>query len=103
MHAGTVTTLDYPGANTTFLARITDAGDIIGFYFGADGPPGHGFLLTRSGTFEPIDYPGAIGTRPRGLNARGEIVGWYVDANNVTHGFAASEEEGDLGGEQGGD
>lgn len=90
LQAGVLSTIDIPGARRTIVTRITDSGDILGYYIAADGPPGHGFHLSKSGVLTLIDFPGAIGTRPRGLNARGDIVGWYTDPSGVVHGFNTS-------------
>ena len=41
--ASTLTTIDVPGADSTFAFGINDRGQIVGFY--TAGGPSHGFLL----------------------------------------------------------
>ena len=91
--AGTAlpTTIDFPGASGTRAYGLNNAGEIVGYYYGAS--PGniayHGFLLA-DGRFTTIDYPGSYGTEAYGINAAGHIVGVYWDANGAAvgrHGF----------------
>src|SRR5262249_15696487 len=91
------------GAKHTLLAKINDAGEIVGTYrtntltaraLGGDNPvssPGdiHNFVLSGTGTFTTIDLtaiPGSLGGLPLGVNPRGSIVGVYNDGAHE-HGF----------------
>ena len=71
------TTIDVPGATSTFAYGINDAGQIVGT------SGGHGFLDT-AGRFTPIDVPGAFSTSAYGINDSGQIVGYYTSG---FHGF----------------
>jgi hypothetical protein len=87
---GQVSTVDYPGADTTELTGVNDGGDIVGFYV----PPVtpfelHGFILT-AGIFTNVDFPGSTFTQPLGINATGTIVGTYADPAAGFHGFIYS-------------
>ena len=79
IHNGALTTINAPGASTTFLSAINDLGQIVGFTNGANG-----FLLS-SGIYTPINVPGAAETYPEGINNAGEVVGWY-GLNGVNEG-----------------
>jgi hypothetical protein len=68
-------TIDVPGATSTFAAGMNSRGDIAGDYRDASGKF-HGYLLS-DGVLTTFDYPGAVYTDARGINARGEIVGAY--------------------------
>lgn len=73
---------------------INQAGDITGYYFGADGT-NHGFLRKRNGKFKTFDAPGAgtdnrSGTFPQAMDG-GTITGYYVDANGGFHGFVCQK------------
>jgi probable HAF family extracellular repeat protein len=88
--AGTITTIDFPGAKATFATRVNDLGQIVGAYSNDPNTPAlelpHGFLLDN-GAFTKIDVPGAAETRPFGINNAGQIVGEYVDTARRSHGF----------------
>jgi hypothetical protein len=76
---GTITLLNYPGAEWTIATGINDAGDIVGGYIGGPGvglQRDHGFLW-RAGTFTAIDAPfeGAMATQLLGINNAGQIIG----------------------------
>jgi hypothetical protein len=60
------TTLDVPGAASTFALGINDAGQIVGSY--SDGARDHGFLLDTDGSYTTLDAPGAIHTYAYGIN-----------------------------------
>lgn len=53
--AATWTTIDVPGATSTWVFRSNSTGQIVGAY--VDPSFEHGFLL-RGGTFTTIDFPG---------------------------------------------
>jgi probable HAF family extracellular repeat protein len=88
---GAVTTIDVPGASSTFVAGINDRDQVVGSYVDADGRE-HGFLLER-GQMTVIDHPdapdnpAATNTAAVDLNDRGQIVGFYADANGTYHGY----------------
>ena len=105
--SGTITPFDVPGAGTTGSAQgqgtqplsINSAGDIAGFYVGANGGF-HGFMRAANGAITaPIDVPGAgtsggtehhgsvVGTLALSINAAGDITGIYSDASHVGHAF----------------
>ena len=84
--------IDVPGAMGTAAARITDHGQIVGYYSDTNDNPSaavdlRGFLLDRRGRLERIDVPDATLTQPLGINNLGEIVGVYADAAGTAHGF----------------
>jgi uncharacterized membrane protein len=85
---GVFTTIDPPGATSTFALGINPQGDVVGGY--TAGSISRGFVLRR-GAFIDIDFPGATSTGAGGINPDGDIVGTYV-AGGVTHGFVAQRE-----------
>jgi hypothetical protein len=105
LHAGTFSTIDYPGASYTEAWKINDSGQVAGRYIGADGNY-HVYLLSN-GKFTSFDYPGALQTSPQGysdvggLNNLGDITSDYAsgapfkyllrpDAAGNVHGFILS-------------
>ena len=68
-------TIDVPGATSTFASGLNSRGDVAGSYRDASGKS-HGYLLSDD-ALTTFDYPGAVYTDARGINARGEIVGAY--------------------------
>jgi uncharacterized membrane protein len=82
------TQLDYPDAVFgTIASKLNDAGQVVGWYFDADGLP-HGFLYFQ-GNYTPIDFPDSIDntTLAFGINGHGHIVGVYDATVEITHGF----------------
>jgi hypothetical protein len=82
-------TIDYPGAQNTYLLGINPQGDIVGAFDDALGQ--HGFAL-RNGEYTALDWPGALWTNAYGINPKGDIVGqygWYDLATQTytTQGF----------------
>ncbi len=75
------------GQGTT-AAAIDNAGDIAGFYVGADGVT-HGFV-DIGGMFTTLDVPGETTTSLLGLNNLGEAVGFDVDSMGIMHGIVCS-------------
>lgn len=77
---GQLTLLDYPGADFTMAADISDNGTVVGNYGFVDqtGTPveEHGFIWMR-GTFTRVDYPGATSSAVTGINSYGVLVGWW--------------------------
>ena len=87
--AGTgFTTVDFPGAISTFLYGINNAGQMVGAYVD-DGQATHGFLL-NNGVFTTIDFPGATLSVAAGINNHGDITGQYNDSEGFGHGFVFS-------------
>jgi VCBS repeat-containing protein len=64
---------------------INDSGQIVGYYY-----PAQGFLYS-GGTYTPISVPGYAHTVPLGINDSGEIVGYYFPYyGGPSHGFLDS-------------
>jgi hypothetical protein len=79
----TLTLIDYPGASSTVLVGINDAGLMVGTF------PG-GSFVTDGVNFTPIVFPGASNTTVTGINGEGEIVGFYfLPGSGRSHGFLA--------------
>jgi uncharacterized membrane protein len=77
--------IDYPGAATTYALGINDHGDVVGFYFEANGAS-HAFVKTARGYFA-VDFPTSW-TQAYGINDLGQIVGRFYEAG-VSKGFVA--------------
>lgn len=90
---GAVTTIDVPGAGSTFPLDINAAGIIVGRYVLAGRT--HGFLRNPSGDVTTIDFPGASFTAATSINDRGDIVGQYglPTAPTQRHGFLLRDGE----------
>jgi probable HAF family extracellular repeat protein len=84
---GSFTTIDFPGAESTFAVGINDSGQIVGHYY--DGRFFHSFLYS-AGSFTTIDIPGPFSTDAWGINHSGQIVGGYQDSHGRRHGFLAT-------------
>jgi uncharacterized membrane protein len=82
--SGTFTTIDVPGATSTFVNGVSDHGQIVGQYRLTTTGIDHGFT-ERGGTFATIDVPGAAFTQAIGVSDRGQIVG-----TSDNHGFEFS-------------
>lgn len=78
---GTCTSLSYPGATSTWVTSINDAGQIVGMYANSNGV-GHGFFYSWStdARFVSFDYPGATNTLFKGINGQAQILGSYTDS-----------------------
>ena len=68
------TPIEFPGAESTDVHGINDAGVIVGSYSLADKI--HGFVFDGA-AFTTIDFPNAVGTSARGINDQGQIVGRF--------------------------
>ena len=82
------TSIDYPGAASTFAFGINPQGDIVGGYVDGTGRE-HGFLL-RQGTFTSFDYPDSTWTEGWEINPRGDIVGQsglFDGSERTVHSF----------------
>jgi uncharacterized membrane protein len=94
LNAGTLTTLDYPGANFTQALGLNDNGQVVGVYSTANGaPPMHGFIYNNiNDHFRTVDDPNGVNaglstTTINGINNESQVVGFYVDVNGNTDGF----------------
>ena len=70
---GTFTTIGVPGATSTSVSGINDAGQIVGSYETGEGEP-KGFV-DNGGVFTTISLPGATILSANGINDAGQIVG----------------------------
>ena len=77
-------TIEPPGSLESLAFKITDLGQIYGYFF--DGATTHGFSY-QNGSFQRFDYPGATNTRVLSGNSDGTVVGWYKDSQTIKHGF----------------
>lgn len=73
----------FAGVTETDADGVNNSGQIVGFYFYANG--GHAFL-DSGGMFSTLVVPGASFTSANRINNAGFTVGHYVDANGL-HGF----------------
>jgi hypothetical protein len=85
--AMTFTSIDFPGATSTFAMDINASDEVVGRY--AVGGQTHGFLRDAEGNLTTIDYPGASFTVAAGINSDGDIVGMYAlpSAPTERHGY----------------
>ncbi len=86
-----ISTFDYPGSgNSTIPERISDLGDIVGFYVDLSGVT-RGFIRFRNGNFSaPIVDPNDTGGRTEGfgINNSRLVCGDYLDeASGALHGY----------------
>ena len=75
------TQIDFPGASSTFVNSINNAGQIVGTYRDS-ADLAHGFLFS-GGVFTQLDFPGSPETFANGINNAGAIVGWNGLASYV--------------------
>ncbi len=91
LNAGTLTTLDFPGAKFTEALGLNDNGQVVGFYSPDNNgtPTMHGFVYNTSYRhFHSVDDPKGLGTTTiNGINNFGQVVGFYVDSKGNTDGF----------------
>jgi probable HAF family extracellular repeat protein len=71
--------IDYPGASSTFVNSINNAGQVVGTYRDS-ADLAHGFLFS-GGVFTQLDFPGSPETFANGINNAGAIVGWNGSAS----------------------
>jgi len=76
---------DVPGAVTTDVLGINDAGQIVGRFGFGTGEPGFRFGFLNSGSsFTTIDFPGgARAIQANGIDAAGRIVGNYSEPEGI--------------------
>jgi len=85
------TPVNDPNGVSTTPRGINNTGEIVGYFFDANGM--HGFL-DSGGTFTTVDdpsavarYAGSIGTEVTGINDNGQMVGYFDDGKGGVHGF----------------
>jgi hypothetical protein len=72
-----------PGSSSTGAEKITNKGEVSGFWVDNAGTV-HGFVyLNRE--FITVDFPGSLDNRARGVNIYSRAVGRYTDANGLIH------------------
>jgi len=86
---GMVTAIAFPGAFSTVLSQLNNAGDIVGSFTDTGGTT-HGFIFSQ-GQYSEVDVPGARTTSTWGINDLGWIVGSFTDADGQ-HGFLGMPE-----------
>jgi hypothetical protein len=84
------TTLDYPGALSTYLTGISDTGVIAGYYY-ADFY--QGFLL-QSGVYSTVNVPGQFNVELGQINKNGWFVGSYTTRKGKQIAFFAKPTPG---------
>lgn len=77
------TNIDIPGATSSVVEGINDAGDTVGIFSDSTGT--HAFMQDHQGLHE-LSFPAGTAT-PLAINNRGDIVGSIRDATRHTHGF----------------
>jgi probable HAF family extracellular repeat protein len=84
------TTLDYPGAASTFATGINDRREIVGYYVDSSSGDNHAFTLEKR-RFKALKLSIAgvtvVQSQAQGINDRGWIVGNYTDSTGEKHGF----------------
>jgi len=76
------TSIDYPGATSTAVNNIDNAGRIVGEY---DGGGGHHAFIWENGAFTSFDVPSASSSSANGINASNQVVGYYVSGNTTAY------------------
>ena len=92
LSGGTYTSINFPGAMSTFAGGIGPQGDIAGDYsltsaVDCCAPGTHGYLL-NGGNFVTIDVPGSVFSYANEISPTGEIVGAYF--NGTPLGYVLS-------------
>ena len=93
LHAGHLTTYQFPGGNTTEALGVNDKDQIVGSYLDGSGNM-HGFVLSSplgpKSHWQTIDDPHGVGTTTvNGINDAGDLVGFYTDSAGNTDGMLA--------------
>jgi hypothetical protein len=87
LSGGTFTEYDVPGAVSTAVLGINDAGD----FAGAFDPDGSGILqgfVSVGGTLTSFSVPAAISTLAYEIsNSKRLVVGYYIDSAGILHGY----------------
>jgi hypothetical protein len=89
---GTILTIDYPGAQATYLAGVSDVdgnglASACGSYLDSS-YKSHGILL-YDGNLTQIDVPGSMDTAISGINDQGWFVGSYTDSKGKQWAYYA--------------
>ena len=99
---GRFTLIDPPGSVQTDARKISDQGEIVGFYMDANFLF-HGYLFSpgrdetdargdnEQGAFTEITVPGGANVEVFGINDRHEVVGDYADASNPSEALHSFE------------
>ena len=82
----TYTTIDYPGASSTWAFGNNDSGQIVGAY-GFGNTILHSWIRDIGGQFTSFDVPLGTATTALDVNDAGQIVGRFNDPSGHTHGF----------------
>ena len=77
----TFTSIDVPGAQSTYAAAINDLGQIVGSFCCS----AKGFRYDGS-TFTTIEIPGACSTSLTAINNSGQMIGRYVESSDCSEG-----------------
>ncbi len=85
---GTITTIAFPGAASTYGFAINSKGDIAGMYQLSAGGPSHVYVFSAGG-FDTVDVPGAAIGAAHGISSKGHIVGYFETPEGKRHGFIA--------------
>ncbi|HEV3294857.1 MAG TPA: CHRD domain-containing protein [Streptosporangiaceae bacterium] len=91
LHAGHLTTLQFPGGSNTQAFGVNFRDQIVGSYTDGSGTS-HGFVLSNpmgpKSHWTTIDDPHGVGsTVVNGINNAGDLVGFYADSAGDTHGM----------------
>lgn len=81
LHEGTITSIDYPGADYTDVRGIGPDGTVVGTYAnnGEEAVAFHGFKRSPDGVFEIVHYPGHLYEIPQRILADGTVLGCRHD------------------------
>ncbi len=79
-------TIRVPGALTTTVGGINNAGVMVGQYLAKPGGNPSGFMVS-GGRWTHIRHPKGTSTICKNINSSGAIVGNYQNSNNTTLGF----------------
>ncbi len=85
LSGSTAISVDYPGADRTWLTGINYWGTIVGNYTTPSG--GFGAFKLKNGVLTSIHYPGSSSTSASSISDTGVIVGSYADAQGLGHGY----------------
>ena len=93
---GTWEVWNAPGATSTIVFAITEAGTLAGTY--KDASAWHGFVWAR-GVLQTVDAPGAANTAISGINNQGDLVGYTFTGESPllslpTTAFVATRQSG---------
>ncbi|MGH8094359.1 MAG: hypothetical protein ACREIF_12945 [Chthoniobacterales bacterium] len=85
----TYTQYDVPGALSTLVLGLNNAGDFVGNITASDGSSPA--FISLGGNVTTFSAPGATFTAAYQLNSSGQAVGYYVDSSSISHGFARNQ------------